>query len=368
MQEAQQTFVASAAISEIQSSDIYLTVKARLFDLKPNKNHMRVTEAFMDEIVGNEDKYIGIPLCADVRGLIDHRKIGHMYDAATGKYYSSFIGSFYHFEKEASDDDVYLVGYARIMKRHEDICAAVNELYCQGRLLFSFEISCRNYRREDGIIVIDADEQNFLEGAAIVSDPACPEAAALQLVAECLKGDEPMDEKEKVAAEQTEEIQAEAEKEMEDVTAEANPETEAAEATAETAPALEDPSDKEQKPEDPEAKEEPKEEANAACKEKQAEDAKEDDPEEKPEAPEKGKPWEKTAEVVAELKAAVAALQAEVTKLRAEAEESAKLTAEAHTDNGEVNPFTAEINANSGYTLLESVKPEFGKYGLLEKI
>lgn len=365
MKEAQQTFVASAAISEIQSSDIYLTVKARLFDLKPNKNHMRVTEAFIDEIVGNEDKYIGIPLCADVRGLIDHRKIGHMYDAATGKYYSSFIGSFYHFEKEASEDDTYLVGYARIMKRHEDICAAVNELYNQGKLLFSFEISCRNYRREDGIIVIDADERNFLEGAAIVSDPACPEAAALQLVAECLKGDEPMDEKEKVTAEQPEEIQAEAEKEQEEVVAETKPETEA-EATAETAPALKDPSDKEQKPEDPEAKEEPKEEANAACKEELAEDKKEDVPEEKPE--EEEKPWEKTAEVVAKLEAAVEALQAEVTKLRAEAAETAKLTAEAHTDNGEVNPFTAEINANSGYTLLESVRRDFGSYSLLDEI
>lgn len=364
MKEEQQTFVASAAISEIQSSDIYLTVKARLFDLKPNKNHMRVTEAFIDEIVGNEDKYIGIPLCADVRGLIDHRKIGHMYDAATGKYYSSFIGSFYHFEKEEADGEKYLVGYARIMKRHADICAAVNELYRQGKLLFSFEISCRNYREEEGLIVIDADEQNFLEGAAIVSDPACPEAAALQLVAECLKGDEPMDVKENLTAEKPEEIQAEAEKEQEEVTAEVKPETETTEATAETALALEDPSDKEQKPEDPEAREEPKEAANAACEEKQAEDKKEEDPEEEPK--EENKPWEKTAEVVAKLEAAVEALQAEVTKLRAEAAESAKLTAEAHTDNGEVNPFTAEINANSGYTLLESVKPEFGKYSLLD--
>lgn len=362
MAEDPTTFVASAAISEIQSSDIYLTVKARLFNLKPNINHMRVTEAFIDEIVGNEDKYIGIPLCADVRGLIDHRKIGHMYDAATGKYYSSFIGSFYHFEKEELEDDTYLVGYARIMKRHADICAAVNDLYCQGKLLFSFEISCRNYRKEDGIIVIDADERNFLEGAAIVSDPACPEAEALQLVAECLEGDEPMSEETKITAEETAEVQAEAEKEKVEEVAEVKPEEEAKEATAETSPALEDPSDKDQEPKDENAKE-PKEEATASCKEELAEEKPEEDPEEKPE---EEKPWEKTAEVVAKLEAAVEALQAEVTKLRAEKEEAEKLTAEAHTDNGEVNPFTAEINAAPMYTLLESAKPEYSKYSLLD--
>jgi len=78
------TFVASAIISELQSSDIYLTVKARLFDLNANLNGVRVTAAFLDEIVNNEEKYIGIPLCADVRGLLANETIGHMYDKRTG--------------------------------------------------------------------------------------------------------------------------------------------------------------------------------------------------------------------------------------------------------------------------------------------
>ena len=189
------TFSASASVSDIQSSDIYLTVKARLFDLKPNANNVRVTEAFMDEIVDNEEKYIGIPLCADVKGLTTYRKIDHQYNKLTRTYGSTFIGSFYHFEKELEGDETYLIGYARIMKRHKDICAAVQMLYELGELKFSFEISASVYEMmDDGEIVVDADEGNFLEGVAIVTFPACKGAVALDLIAqEEREGDEDME-------------------------------------------------------------------------------------------------------------------------------------------------------------------------------
>lgn len=65
MQNVKKTFVASA--SELQSSDLYMTAKMIMFTVpSANLNGVRCTEAFLDEIVEHEDKYVGLPLCADV--------------------------------------------------------------------------------------------------------------------------------------------------------------------------------------------------------------------------------------------------------------------------------------------------------------
>lgn len=185
---------ASAIISELQSSDMYLTLKARLFDLKANLNGVRVTEAFLDEIVENEEKYMCIPLYADIRGLLANRTVGHMYNKRTGEFYSTQIGSFYRYEKEIDGDNVYLVGYARVMKRNKALCKALTDLFADNALKFSFELSCGVYEKlESGELLIDADEKNYFEGECIVTFPACEGAIALDLVAECLgKGDENM--------------------------------------------------------------------------------------------------------------------------------------------------------------------------------
>lgn len=192
MAQVKQSFIASAVISELQSSDIYLTVKARLFDLRANLNGVRVTSAFLDEIVEHQDKYICIPVCADVRGLLSNKTIGHMYDAKRGEFHSTQIGSFYQFEREDDGDNSYLVGYARIMKRNKAVCETIAKLFAENKLKFSFEISCGKYTiDDDDHMVIDADASNFLEGVAIVTFPACEEAVAMDLVAEVLsKGDE----------------------------------------------------------------------------------------------------------------------------------------------------------------------------------
>lgn len=151
-------------------------------------NGVRCTAAFMDEIVENQEKYIGLPLCADTVNLVKGRytKLGHCYNPKTGVYSSSIIGSFYRFEKEELDDgEVALIGYARVMKRNRRVCKAIGELFAEGALKFSFEISCGSYTElEDGTLLIDAADNNFIEGMCIVSFPACPEAVALELVAE----------------------------------------------------------------------------------------------------------------------------------------------------------------------------------------
>ena len=179
----------ASVISEIQQSDIYLTVKARLLETpRANLNGVRVTAAFVDEIIANEQKYVGLPLCADIKNLAngDYKHLGHLYDARTGEFHSAQIGSFYRFEKEELTDGAALIGYARIMKRNKAVCRAISELFADNSLKFSFEISCGSYRElDDGTIEIDANENNYLEGAAVVSFPACENAVALDLVAEC---------------------------------------------------------------------------------------------------------------------------------------------------------------------------------------
>ena len=46
----------ASVISEIQQSDIFMTVKTRIFETpKANLNGVRVTPAFLDEIVENSE-------------------------------------------------------------------------------------------------------------------------------------------------------------------------------------------------------------------------------------------------------------------------------------------------------------------------
>lgn len=370
------TFVASAVISELQSSDIYLTVKARLFDLDANLNGVRVTSEFMSEIVENEDKYIGIPLCADVRGLIDNRAIGHMYDERTGEFHSTAIGSFTHFEIEVADGHTYLIGYARIMKRNKAVCAAIAKLFAENELKFSFEISCGSYSEDaDGIIVIDRDERNFLEGAAVVTFPACEGAVAQQLVAELseCKGDENMDAKVKeMTAENAEaEVKAEEAKAKEAIAEEEKAEEQKPEEirAEEKAEAAEEKAESSE--ETAEAKEEPKEEAPAVEEDESDEETACDDKkcaDEESACDDKKKCGEEQHEAsVAETKLAelIASLEAQVNELKTEIAEYRE-TLKKEPEVNESNPFIAEMTAPNKYHLLDpDDKTEVKNYTLI---
>ena len=228
------TFISFASvISEIQQSDVFMTVKARICEApQANLNGARVTEAFIDEIVSNETRYVGLPLYADVKALIGGRynRLGHLYDSRTGEFHSTQIGSFYQFEKEKLNEGCALVGYARIPKRNKKLSKAISELFADGKLKFSFELAVGEYEElDDDTILIDASENNYLEGTAIVTFPACEEAVALQLVAQKAddrKGDAGMAEVQNLAEVQEEVVEtAEAE-----VTAEEKDEANLAEA------------------------------------------------------------------------------------------------------------------------------------------
>lgn len=228
-----QRFVTFASVvSEIEQSDIFMTVKARILETpKANLNGARVTEAFVDDIIANKERYVGLPLYADKKALDSGKfnRLGHLYDSKTGEFHSTQIGSFYEFEKEESKNGSFLVGYARIPKRDMALSKAIAELFAEGKLKFSFEIACGEYAElDDGTIEIDASEHNYLEGTAIVTFPACEEAVALEFVAQREtdeRGDEEMAEEEKVVAEENVETPVE--------TAEATPQSVTVEESAE---------------------------------------------------------------------------------------------------------------------------------------
>lgn len=51
-------FLASdLSISQEKSNDIFLIVEMRMLSTRPNKNREGVTEAFIDEIVANQETY-----------------------------------------------------------------------------------------------------------------------------------------------------------------------------------------------------------------------------------------------------------------------------------------------------------------------
>ena len=132
-------------LAEQESLRTYVAVTMRMLSTRPNRNRQGVTEAFIDEIVANQEKYVCTPLYADEKGLLAHNynRLGHMYDPRTGVFQTDQIGGFSSFWK-VEDGTI----------------------------------------TKDGVIFIDANPNNALTGMAVVSVPAYPEATALALVAE----------------------------------------------------------------------------------------------------------------------------------------------------------------------------------------
>ena len=403
--------VASAVISELQSSDIYLTLKARLFDLRANLNGVRVTEAFLDEIVENDAKYVCHPLYADIRGLIASKTVGHMYNKRTGEFYSTQIGAFYRFEKEVDGDNAHLVGYARVPKRNKALCKALSDLFTDNALKFSFELNCSVYGEdEDGTMVIDANPGNYWEGECVVTFPACETAVAQELIAECLgKGDENMADENMVnsesevideEAQNTEAVVAETQETVTEVA-----ETEVAETiyvtqchtevdcvnayNSETGEEVHErveietvhrtaveiaEEDNDQEDEQEDNTECAEAEVVAECESENEED--EDPEDDNKEVAEQEPNW---ATLIAELRNDIAQLRQELAEIRSIPEDAAAVIAEEIlSENNEpetviaetaaeplMNPFMASISAPKKYSLLDKEEKPARKYTLL---
>lgn len=381
-----------ASASELKQSDLYMSVKAVLFTTpSANLNGVRCTEGFIDDIIANQDAYVGLPLSADIRSLESgqYDRLGHMFDQTTGTFATAIIGSFYKFEKELlPSGETALIGYARIMKRNKAVCSAVGELFASGNLKFSFEISCGEYTQlEDGTMLIDASKDNFLEGMCIVWSPACPVAVAKELVAELnndgKEADKTMETVETVkidSAEITaEEIKPEAEVKPEETIDQAAPETTevvAEEAKPEEAVAEEAKTETEPAEEIAEVAE--KEEESASCKdEDETKKAEEEQPETATaeessieiepitEVAAEEDPLKEIKDVIAQLTETVTALKNEVAELKEIKKETVVSEIAENTEN--INPFIAEISApEKKYSLLERAEKS-DIYTLLER-
>ena len=244
-------FLASdLSISQEKSNDIFLVIDMRMLSTRPNKNREGVTEAFIDEIVANQEYYSCLPLYVDVQRLKarDYKGLGHMLNRVTGTFGTTQVGGMRNFRKVKDEFGISLIGEARIPKREATVCKRVIELYNRGELNFSFEIKYtdKHVVKKDGILYVDAAEHNVITGMALVSVPAYKESFALSLVAEertevdnsdeeVNKGVENMDKAENIV---TENIEAPAIAEAEEaamVSEEAKPEIVAEEAAQETA-------------------------------------------------------------------------------------------------------------------------------------
>lgn len=406
----------ASVISEIQQSDVFMTVKARICETPAaNLNGARVTEGFIDEIVGNEKRYVGLPLYADVKALTsgNYNRLGHLYDSRTGEFHSTQIGSFYKFEKEEFEEGSYLVGYARIPKRNKKLSKAITELFADNALKFSFEIAVGEYEElDDQTILIDASENNYIEGTAIVTFPACEEAVALELVAQ--KADDAKGGEEEMAEvqNQVEETQANPEIASEEVVEETIEESASKEeevaavvttqrheetvttfaydtesgkevsqsVTVETTTRdcqegqlvettdgvhvaeTETPGEEPAEETDPVEDNEPTEEPSDPEPEEPVEDDQTEESDEEP-ATDATDSKKKTAEqMIAELAAVIDSLKAEIAELKQQKE-----VAEQKTVTAEINPFMSDFNAKSKYSLLEKADANDRSYSLLEK-
>ena len=220
-------------IDEKRSNDIFLLITFKLFDNRANRNREGVTAAFISEILNHREKYAALPIYADVRKLLDrdYANLGHNYDPESGRFETEQIGGLVDFTTSFDNTGVVsLYAEARIPKRETEICDRLIELYGNGGLNVSFEIRYNpaNVIEKDGVRFVDAGDGNTLTGMAVVSVPACPDAVALDMVAETVEANEvnEVTDKEKLEL-------AEAEAEVKAEAAEAEVKTEAIAETAE---------------------------------------------------------------------------------------------------------------------------------------
>lgn len=266
---------------EQKLNPVFLSIKLKLADNTGNRNDEGVTAAFISDLINRQEEFECLPFYADVKNLLarNYDSLGHMYNRVTKKFSSTQIGSLTNFYSETDNDGVIsLYATARVPKRENEICERLAELYGLGKLNVSFEIryNPEHTVEKDGVVFIDAHEDNALTGLAIVSVPAVVDATALDMVAsvaddsdeivaeseeQAERGEtEPM-EKENLTAEVTEET----------VVAEGQPQVEAVAETEEVHETVAEEQEEQKEPEDEQKDPEEEKETVAEVQEASAE-------------------------------------------------------------------------------------------------
>lgn len=188
---------------------------------KVNLNGVVCTKEFINNIVADQEKYKHLPLFCDLDKLRSRGVLSHNYNARTDEFGTSQIGSFTSFSEMELDGVVYLIGTAKVSKRNSYIIDALEELAKKEELKFSYEVVAEATVNVDGVEYITGDPENYLIGVAVVTDPAVPEARALQVAEAQTQSEEkedvevdkelkqPEEEKELVEAEEVETVKEE---------------------------------------------------------------------------------------------------------------------------------------------------------------
>ena len=225
---------------EDRQNPVFLSIKLKLADNAGNRNHEGITAAFISDLINRQDEFDCLPFYADTKNLLarNYDQLTHMYNRFTKKFSSTQIGSLTDFYSETDNDGIIsLYATARVPKRERDICIRLAELYDLGKLCVSFEVryNPEHTVEKDGVLFIDAHEDNALTGIALVSVPACEDAVALDMVAEVADGSDTVTERDGNNGARGEQITMPKEKEMTvDVEETAVAEEETVQAEAET--------------------------------------------------------------------------------------------------------------------------------------
>ena len=174
---------------EDKLNPVFLSIRLKLADNTGNRNDEGITAAFISDLINRQEEFDCLPFYADVKNLLarNYDKLGHMYNRITKKFGTTQIGSLTDFYSEVDNDGVVsLYATARVPKRENEVCMRLVELYELEKLCVSFEVRYNPEKtiEKDGVLFIDADEDNALTGMALVSMPACIDAVALDMVAE----------------------------------------------------------------------------------------------------------------------------------------------------------------------------------------
>jgi hypothetical protein len=178
------------------SNSIFMQLDMCILTNEANLNKAQFTDDFIDGVVENKDKYIGMPLVASRNKLENgkYKELTHEFNSKTNQLNTEMIGSYSNFWKEESDGVLKLMGSAKVYKRFPAVCDAIKELYESNELKFSCEVLVSSYgeNAETGVRSIpysDGTTINELFGNCLVSYPAEVRASATLLIAEALEKD-----------------------------------------------------------------------------------------------------------------------------------------------------------------------------------
>lgn len=182
-------------ILELQNSnDIYMTMNIVILSEDVNFNNAQFELDFIDGVVENKEKYIGLPFLVNREKLEngDVDRLTHELDSETGELKTDQIGSFVDFWKDEVDGADCLLGSIRIFKRFYETCSVIVDLVENDSLETSCEVLVNEYSEvsDDGVRKIHYNAgKNALIGSAIVTNGAEKRAKPTLLIAEAYEKD-----------------------------------------------------------------------------------------------------------------------------------------------------------------------------------